>query len=56
MTSLTKFPTSTEIEAVELRARAMRAEFLASFFKRAFAGFRRAGAETKTSPKAPLAA
>ena len=52
----TNLPSSTEIETFERRARAMRAAFVASLFKRAFTALRPSGAGKKTSASAQLSA
>lgn len=48
MTFSSNTPSSTEIETFERRARAMRAAFVASLFKRAFAALRPSGARKNT--------
>ena len=52
----TNLPSSTEVETFERRARAMRAAFVASLFKRAFTALRPSSAGKKTSASAPLSA
>ncbi len=56
MTFSSTIPSSTEIETFERRARAMRAAFVASLFKRAFAALRPSSARKKSGAAAPLSA
>jgi len=56
MTFSSSIPSSTEIETFERRARAMRAAFVASLFKRAFGALRPSSTRKKSGAAAPLSA